>query len=70
VESNLEANLADPSLRRNIVFVMTTSSAEKDRLRAYDMNVSGYILKQNVGQDFLREVSMLNLFWRVVQFPN
>src|SRR6476620_8140823 len=28
----------DPELRRTLVFVMTTSSAEEDRVRAYDRN--------------------------------
>jgi CheY-like chemotaxis protein len=65
----LTALRADRLLRRDIVFVLTTSSAEEDRIRAYDMNVSGYILKENVGQGFLDAVTMLSHFWRVVQFP-
>ena len=66
----LAALRADPSLRREIVFILTTSSAEEDRARAYDKNVAGYLLKQHVGQRFLEEVSMLSHFWRVVQFPS
>lgn len=60
----------DPLLRRHLVFVMSTSAAEEDRLRAYDMNVAGYILKQSLERDFLQSISMLELYWRVIQFPD
>jgi CheY-like chemotaxis protein len=59
----------DPSLHRTLVFVMTTSAAEEDRLRAYDKNVAGYVLKHRVGQSFLDSISMLEHYWRVVEFP-
>lgn len=66
----LEVLRSDPSLHRLVVFVMTTSAAEEDRTQAYDKNVAGYILKQRVGQDFLELISMLQLYWRVIQFPD
>ena len=66
----LEALRSDPSLHRMVVFVMTTSAAEEDRMQAYDRNVAGYILKQRVGQDFLELIGMLEVYWRVIQFPD
>ena len=66
----LEILRADPTLRRNIVFIMTTSAAEEDRMRAYEHNVAGYVLKQRMGQHFMESVSMLELYWRVVEFPD
>jgi CheY-like chemotaxis protein len=60
---------SDPALHRMIVFVMTTSAAEDDMMRAYDQNVAGYVVKQRIGQDFLAAVAMLEAYWRVVQFP-
>ncbi len=66
----LEALRSDPSLHRMVVFVMTTSAAEEDRMQAYDRNVAGYILKQRVGQDFLESIGMLEVYWRVIQFPD
>ena len=48
---------------------MTTSAAEEDRIRAYDKNVAGYVLKHRVGQSFLEAFSMLEHYWRVIQFP-
>ena len=65
----LEVLRSDPSLHRMVVFVMTTSAAEEDRTQAYDKNVAGYILKQRAGQDFLELIGMLQLYWRVIQFP-
>jgi CheY-like chemotaxis protein len=61
---------SDPALRRTLVFVMTTSAAEEDRMRAYDKNVAGYVLKHRPGQTFLDSISMLEHYWRVIEFPN
>lgn len=66
----LEVIRSDPALHRMIVFVMTTSSAEEDLLQAYDKNVAGYVVKHRVGQDFMEAISMLEMYWRVVQFPD
>jgi CheY-like chemotaxis protein len=60
----------DASLHRTLVFVMTTSAAEEDRMRAYDKNVAGYVLKHRPGQNFLDAISMLEHYWRVIEFPN
>jgi CheY-like chemotaxis protein len=59
----------DPALRRILVFVMTTSAAAEDRVKAYDLNVAGYMLKHRPGQSFLKAIGMLQHFWRVVEFP-
>lgn len=66
----LEVIRSDPALHRMIIFVMTTSSAEEDLLQAYDKNVAGYVVKHRVGQDFMEAISMLEMYWRVVQFPD
>jgi CheY-like chemotaxis protein len=59
----------DPEHHSAIVFVMTTSSAEEDRIKAYDKNVAGYMLKSNAGDTFNKALSMLEHYWRVVEFP-
>ena len=59
----------DEELRGTLVFVMTTSSAEDDRALAYDKNVAGYVLKHHPGQSFLEAISMLEHYWRVIEFP-
>ena len=61
---------SDDALRSTLVFVMTTSGAQEDRARAYDMNVAGYVLKHRPGQSFLEAISMLEHYWRVIEFPD
>jgi len=65
----LEALRSDALLRRDVVFVMTTSAAEEDLLRAYELNVAGYVLKHRCGESFVDALAMLEHYWRVVEFP-
>lgn len=60
---------ADPELRDSIVFVLTTSKRDEDKMAAYGANVAGYILKSDVGAGFVGLVSLLDHYWRVVEFP-
>ena len=59
----------DPELKREVVFVLTTSSLDEDRVAAYDSNVAGYVLKDSVGNDFDELLSLINVYWRIVEFP-
>jgi DNA-binding NarL/FixJ family response regulator len=59
----------DPLLRGTVVFIMTTSAAEEDRLCAYAKNVAGYILKHRSQLGFLETISMLQHYWQVIEFP-
>jgi len=65
----LDALRADPALRDTIVFVLTTSSSDEDKVASYNHNVAGYIVKSEVGEGFIRLISLLDHFWRVVEFP-
>lgn len=65
----LQALRADAALRDAIVFILTTSHADEDRMAAYQINVAGYMVKSDVGNGFLRVVTMLEHYWRVVEFP-
>lgn len=60
---------ADPVLHRSIVFVLTTSNADRDIVAAYDHHIAGYIVKDGAGDDFVDLVRMLDHYWRVVEFP-
>ncbi len=60
---------ADQDLRRTVVFLLTTSKREEDMAAAYDLNVAGYIVKQNAGVDFLNLVGMIDSFWKIVELP-
>lgn len=65
----LETIRDDPELKQSVVFVVTTSSADEDRLASYDLNVAGYIVKGNVGADFERLTGMLDSYWKIVTLP-
>jgi CheY-like chemotaxis protein len=64
----LEELRKDDDLRRSIVFVMTTSDADEDKVKAYNLGVAGYILKTPANA-FLETAALLDTYWRVVEFP-
>jgi CheY-like chemotaxis protein len=45
----LQAVRSDQQLRGTVVFVLTTSGSDKDRTRAYDLNIAGYMVKSGLG---------------------
>jgi CheY-like chemotaxis protein len=59
----------DGDLRKSIVFIMTTSGADEDKVKAYNLGVAGYILKTNPANVFLEATALLDTYWRVVEFP-
>jgi CheY-like chemotaxis protein len=59
----------DPQLRDSIVFVLTTSRSDEDRVASYDLNVAGYIVKSDVGAGFIRLIELLDHYWRIVELP-
>ena len=59
----------DEKLKRAVVFVLTTSKADEDRIEAYNHNVAGYIIKNQLGDGFLKVMGMLDHYWRVVELP-
>ncbi|MDQ3249827.1 MAG: response regulator, partial [Chloroflexota bacterium] len=59
----------DPTLRRSVVFVLTTSRRDEDIMSAYDEQIAGYILKSKAGEHFTHLINMLDAYWRVVEFP-
>jgi CheY-like chemotaxis protein len=60
---------ADAALQDSVVFVLTTSKSDEDRMASYDFNVAGYVIKSDVGSGFLRLVEMLEHYWKVVELP-
>jgi len=53
----------------SIVFILTTSTDERDKFEAYDLNVAGYMLKSDMGTSFIRAIEMVENYWRVIEFP-
>ena len=56
-------------LRRLPVVILTTSKAEEDRLRSYDLGVNAYIVKPVGFDNFSEAVRTINLFWQLVELP-
>jgi DNA-binding NarL/FixJ family response regulator len=59
----------DAALHDSIVFVLTTSNDDQDKIEAYNLNVAGYMLKSDMGKGFLRAVELIDKYWRVVELP-
>ena len=61
----------DPCLRRIPVAVLTTSSAEADVVRSYDLGANCYLTKPVDVQQFLKVVQSIEDFWfGVVRLPS
>jgi CheY-like chemotaxis protein len=67
----LAAIKADRSLKRIPVVVLTTSQAEEDIQRAYDLYASGYISKPASFDRFVQVVQSIENFWfSTVRLPS
>lgn len=60
---------ADPVLRALPAIVLTTSTAESDRVEAFDLNVAGYLVKPVTFASFVELMSALDRYWSLVEFP-
>jgi len=61
---------ADPALKRIPVVILTTSNAEKDVLRAYDLHANCYVTKPVDLAQFMKIVAQIDEFWvKVVTLP-
>jgi CheY-like chemotaxis protein len=60
---------SDPSLESCVVFVLTTSKDDEDKLAAYKHHVAGYIVKESLDEGFEQLVKMLDHYWRLVELP-
>lgn len=67
----LEEIKSDPKLRAIPVVVLTTSKAEEDILRSYDLGVSGYITKPVTFERLVDIMKILGRYWfDIVELPN
>ncbi|MEA5358018.1 response regulator [Amycolatopsis sp., V23-08] len=61
----------DPALRSIPVVVLTTSEAEEDILRSYDLHCNAYVTKPVDFEKFVEVVRQIDDFWvTVVQLPH
>ena len=67
----LQEMKTDETLRRIPVIVLTTSAAERDVLRSYDLHVNCYITKPIDLDEFITVVRSIEGFWlSVVRLPS
>jgi CheY-like chemotaxis protein len=60
----------DPELRRIPIVVLTTSKAEEDILRSYDLGVNSYVTKPVTFKSLVELVKILGRYWfEVVELP-
>ncbi len=61
---------SDPDLHRIPVVVLTSSEAEQDILRTYDLYANAYVTKPVDLEQFMRVVSSIQDFWlNIVKLP-
>jgi len=61
---------ADPSLRSIPVVVLTTSRAEEDIYRTYDLGVSSFIAKPVTFEGLVDVMKVLGRYWfEIVELP-
>ncbi|MBK7404130.1 MAG: response regulator [Phycisphaerales bacterium] len=65
----LNAIKADAELNTIPVVVLTTSSAEADRVRAYSSGVNSYVVKPVDFLQFRRAIQDLQMYWAVLNEP-
>ena len=65
----LEAIRSDRALADTVVFMLTTSNEDKDRMAAYQQHVAGYVVKSELADDLGGLAELLDAYWRVVELP-
>jgi len=51
------------------VIMLTTSKAEEDRVRSYELGANAYIVKPIGFDNFSEAVRTINQFWKLVELP-
>ena len=61
---------ADPDLRRIPIVVLTTSKAEEDILKSYDLGVAGFVTKPVSFEGLVEVVKVIGKYWfQIVELP-
>jgi CheY-like chemotaxis protein len=60
----------DDALQSTIIFVLSTSDAPRDVNAAYESLIAGYIVKDNLGDSFVKAFDMINSYSKIVAIPS
>lgn len=58
---------ADPEFRCLPIVVLTTSRAEEDRVKSYELGVNAYIVKPVGFENFSEAIRNIHVFWQLVE---
>ena len=62
---------ADPSLKRTPVIILTTSRAEEDILKSYDLGVNSFIVKPIAFHSLIEVMNTMGKYWiEIVELPS
>jgi CheY-like chemotaxis protein len=59
----------DKEIRRLPVVILTTSRAQEDLFKSYDLGANAFITKPVDFQGFAEAVRTINIFWQLVELP-
>ena len=59
----------DPQLSAIPVVVLTTSTMDRDKFDAYQLNIAGYLVKPVTFSNFCDLIVTLNKYWALVELP-
>jgi CheY-like chemotaxis protein len=65
----LQALRENPITQGALVFILTSSNNDRDKIAAYNLNIAGYILKPLQFSDFIQTIATLNRYWALLEFP-
>ena len=60
---------ADDELKKIPVIILTTSQAEQDRVKAFNLGVAGYIMKPMDHDNFIEMMDKIHQYWELTLFP-
>lgn len=58
-----------PDFKDTVVFILSSSSDEKDIKASYQQNVAGYFVKSDIDNEFTDILTLLHGYWRTAHIP-
>ena len=65
----LEALRKDERLRHTIVFVLTTSNHERDRIACFNLGAAGFALKESIMPHSEKFAQLIQGYWELFEVP-
>ncbi len=61
---------AEEKLKRIPAIVLTTSKDDQDRIRTFQLSISGFVVKPVDYMKFVEAMRIVNLYWTLSELPN